>query len=37
MAIRHDRSKMRKIIQLLRAILKTPFEGIGEPEALKYV
>jgi toxin YoeB len=34
--LKHDRNKFRKIIQLLKAILEAPFEGIGEPEALRH-
>ncbi len=34
--IEHDRSKALRIIKLLRDIQRQPFEGIGEPEPLKY-
>ena len=27
---------LRKILQLTKAIMETPFEGIGKPEALKH-
>lgn len=31
-----DRRKALKIIDLLEAVLKSPFEGIGKPEPLKF-
>lgn len=31
-----DRRKALKIIDLIEAILKSPFEGIGKPEPLKH-
>ena len=31
-----DRRKALKIIDLIEAILKSPFEGIGKPEPLKF-
>lgn len=31
-----DRRKALKIIDLLEAVLKLPFEGIGKPEPLKF-
>lgn len=31
-----DRAMMKKIFKLIQDIEKTPFEGIGKPEALKY-
>lgn len=27
---------LKKIVQLTKAIIETPFEGIGKPEALKH-
>ncbi len=32
----HDRAMLRKINALVRAALRTPFEGLGKPEALKF-
>jgi len=31
-----NQAVLKKIRQLLESILKTPFEGIGKPEPLKY-
>jgi toxin YoeB len=31
----HDRKLVKRINQLIQDILRTPFEGIGKPEALK--
>jgi toxin YoeB len=31
-----DRATFRKIRSLIREILRTPFEGTGKPEPLKY-
>ncbi len=31
-----DRRKALKILDLIEATLKTPFEGIGKPEPLKF-
>jgi len=31
-----DRQKLKRINQLIRAIAREPFEGIGKPEPLKY-
>jgi toxin YoeB len=31
-----DRRKALKIIDLLEGVLKSPFEGIGKPEPLKF-
>lgn len=31
-----DRRKATKILDLIEATLKTPFEGIGKPEPLKF-
>ena len=30
-----DRSKLKRINELLKSCMSTPFEGIGKPEALK--
>ena len=32
-----DRRVQKRISQLINSIQQTPFEGIGKPEALKYV
>jgi len=32
----HDKKKIVKINQLLKEILRNPFEGIGMPEPLKF-
>jgi len=34
--LKEDRKKLLKINQLIKEIQRTPFEGIGKPEALKY-
>ena len=34
--IAYDRKKALKIIKLIREIQRNPFEGTGQPEALKY-
>lgn len=31
-----DRRKALKIINLIEAVMKSPFEGIGKPEPLKF-
>jgi toxin YoeB len=31
-----DRKMVKKINELLRDIVRSPFEGIGKPESLKY-
>ena len=33
--VQHDRKLVKRINQLIRDILRSPFEGIGKPEALK--
>ena len=33
---REDRKLLKKINQLIKEIQRTPFEGIGNPEPLKY-
>jgi len=33
---KEDMKMLRKINELIKDIQKTPFEGIGKPEALKY-
>lgn len=32
----NDRRKALKVIDLIEAVLKSPFEGIGKPEPLKF-
>jgi toxin YoeB len=34
--LKEDRKMLVKINQLIKDIQRTPFEGIGKPEALKY-
>jgi len=34
---RHDLKLVKKIFELIEDIQKTPFDGIGKPEPLKYV
>jgi toxin YoeB len=34
--IAQDRKKALKIVKLIQEIQRNPFEGIGQPEALKY-
>jgi toxin YoeB len=34
--LKHDKNKLWKAIQLLKAIMEAPFTGIGEPEPLKH-
>ncbi len=31
-----DRKKLKRINNLIKATLRTPFEGLGNPEALKH-
>ncbi len=33
---RHDPKTLRRVNELIRDILRSPFEGIGKPEALRY-
>jgi len=33
---KEDKKILRKINELIKAIQRTPFEGIGKPEPLKY-
>jgi toxin YoeB len=33
---KHDKTKVKRINELLKAIERDPFKGIGEPEPLKY-
>jgi toxin YoeB len=35
--VQHDRKLLKRINQLIQDILRTPFEGIGKPEALKAI
>ena len=32
----NDKAQQRRILKLITEIQRTPFEGIGKPEALKY-
>ena len=34
--VRHDPRTARRLLELMRAILKDPFRGIGKPEPLRY-
>ncbi|AUC62449.1 toxin-antitoxin sytem YoeB family toxin component (plasmid) [Cyanobacterium sp. HL-69] len=34
---RTDKTKANKILDLIEAIMKSPFEGIGKPEPLKFL
>jgi toxin YoeB len=34
--VENDRKKALKIIKLIREVQRNPFEGIGQPEALKH-
>ncbi len=34
--LKEDRKMLVKINQLIKDILRTPYKGIGKPEALKY-
>ena len=33
--VQHDRKLLKRINLLIQDILRTPFDGIGKPEALK--
>lgn len=35
--VQHDRKTALKILRMVKEIRKTPFEGIGKPEALKHL
>ena len=35
--VRHDPRTAKRLIELMRAILRDPFSGIGKPEPLKYL
>ncbi|WP_094560860.1 Txe/YoeB family addiction module toxin [Synechococcus sp. 8F6] len=35
--IRHEPRTAKRLIELMRATLRDPFEGIGKPEPLKYL
>jgi len=35
--VKTDRKAALRILELVEAVLANPFEGIGKPEALKYV
>lgn len=32
---RHDKKMVKRINELIKSCMRTPFEGIGKPEALK--
>ena len=32
-----DRRTARRLLELMRAVLRDPFQGIGKPEPLKYL
>ena len=32
----HDKAMLRKVNALIKDALRTPFEGLGKPEALKF-
>ncbi len=34
--VAHDRKTLKRVNQLLKEIARTPFEGVGKPEALKH-
>jgi len=35
--VRHDPRTSKRLLELMRAILRAPFSGIGQPEPLKYL
>ena len=35
--VRHQPRTAKRLIEVMQAILKDPFEGIGKPEPLKYL
>ena len=35
--VRHDPRTAKRLLELMRAILRDPFSGIGKPESLKYL
>ncbi|MEB3202446.1 MAG: Txe/YoeB family addiction module toxin [Synechococcus sp.] len=35
--MRHDLCTARRLLELMHAILKDPFRGIGKPDPLKYL
>lgn len=35
--VKTDRRTARRLLELMKAILRDPFSGIGKPEALKYL
>jgi len=35
--VRHDPRTAKRLLELMRAILRDPFSGIGKPEPLKYL
>lgn len=34
--VQHDRKKSLKILKIIQEVQRTPFEGTGQPEALKH-
>lgn len=35
--VEHDRKLALRLLELVEAVLRNPFEGIGKPEPLKYL
>ncbi len=35
--VRHEPRTARRLLELMRAVLRDPFSGIGKPEPLKYL
>jgi len=35
--VRHEPRTAKRLLELMRAILRDPFSGIGKPEPLKYL
>jgi toxin YoeB len=35
--VRHERRTAKRLLELMRAILRDPFSGIGKPEPLNYL
>ena len=33
---KNDKKKLKRINELIKATMRTPFEGLGKPEALKH-
>jgi toxin YoeB len=34
--VEHDRNKAVRILRLIQVVMRTPFEGAGQPEPLKH-